>query len=135
MKIVRARPALLRTFGALVLTVAASGCYVVKDISVLSEILGSEKRDVYKYEHPFPVDDPEFRRSAEALGSPMVGGNAAELFKNGDEIFPAMTKDIREATRSVNLESYIFQPDEAGRLFADALIAAARRGVRVRLLV
>ena len=46
-----------------------------------------------------------------------------------------MTKDIREAKESVNLETYIFQPDAAGRQFADAMIAAAKRGVEVRFLV
>ena len=101
----------------------------------VSSIIGSEKRDVYKFDHPFTVDDAQFRRSMDTLGTPMVGGNDAELLKNGDEIFPAMTKDIREAKESVNLETYIYQADAAGRQFADAMIAAARRGVEVRLLV
>jgi len=108
---------------------SGTGCTVV------SMIVGKEKRDVYKFDHPFTVEDPSFQRSLDNLGSAMVGGNDAELYKNGDEIFPAMTKDIREAKLSVNLESYIFQPDKAGRQFADALIAAAKRGVQVRLLV
>jgi cardiolipin synthase A/B len=103
--------------------------------TVISNVIGSEKRDVYKFDHPFAVESPAFRRSAEALGNPMVGGNEAILLQNGDQIFPAMTRDIREAKRTVNLESYIFQPDEAGRLFANAMIAAARRGVEVRLLI
>ncbi len=103
--------------------------------TLISNVIGSEKRDVYKFDHPFAVESPMFRRSAEALGNPMVGGNAAVLLKNGDEIFPAMTRDIREARQTVNLETYIFQPDEAGRQFADAMIAAAKRGVEVRLLV
>ena len=103
--------------------------------TVLSNIIGSEKRDVYKFDHPFSVESPMFRRSAEALGNPMVGGNQAVLLENGDEIFPAMTRDIREARRTVNLETYIFQPDAAGKRFADAMIAAARKGVEVRLLI
>ncbi|MBW8878922.1 MAG: cardiolipin synthase B [Acidobacteria bacterium] len=36
---------------------------------------------------------------------------------------------------TVNLESYIFKNDKAGEIFAAALIAAARRGVQVRVLV
>jgi cardiolipin synthase A/B len=107
----------------------ASGCTIV------STIVGKEKREVYKFDRPFTVADPDFRRSAEALGSPMVGGNTAQLLENGDQIFPAMTRDIREARRTVNLETYIFQPDRAGRQFADAMIAAAKNGVEVRLLV
>ena len=65
----------------------------------------------------------------------MVGGNDAPLLMNGDEIFPAMTAEIRRAKKTVNLETYIFQPDEAGTQFADAMIDAAKKGVEVRLLV
>ena len=103
--------------------------------TVINDIRGSEKRDVYKFDHPFTADSAAFRRSTEALGSPMLEGNEARLLENGDQIFPAMIKDIREAKKSVNLESYIFQPDEAGQQFADAMMDAARRGVRVRLLI
>jgi cardiolipin synthase A/B len=103
--------------------------------TVVATIVGKEKRDLYKFDHPFTVEDPSFQRSLDNLGTAMVSGNDAELYKNGDQIFPAMTKDIREAKLSVNLESYIFLPDRAGRQFADALIAAAKRGVQVRLLV
>jgi cardiolipin synthase len=102
---------------------------------VISDLIGSEKRDVYKFDHPFTVSDPAFRRSLDTFGTAMISGNTAELLKNGDEIFPAMTAAIRQAQKTVNLETYIFQPDEAGRQFADAMMEAARRGVEVRLLI
>jgi len=111
------------------LLVSGSGC------GLISSVIGSEKRDVYKFDRPFTTESPGFRRSAEAFGNPMVGGNRAELLVNGIQIFPAMLRDIRQAKRTVCLESYIFQRDEAGRQFADAMIDAARQGVEVRLLV
>ena len=114
---------------ALLCAFAGSGCFVI------SAVVGNEKREVYKFDRDLRVTSPEFRRSAEALGNPMVGGNSATLLENGDEIFPAMIRDIRAATKSVNLETYIFQPDKAGRMIADALMDASRRGVEVRLLV
>ena len=107
----------------------AGGC------TVISDLIGSEKRDVYKFDHPFTVSDPAFRRSLDTFGTAMIPGNTAELFKNGDQFFPAMTQEIRRAQRTVNLETYIFQPDEAGRQFADAMVEAAQRGVEVRLLI
>src|ERR1017187_8954397 len=106
-----------------------AGCTLVPKVIV------SEKRDIYTYNHPFEIESAAFRRSAEALGNPMVGGNSAALLKNGDEIFPAITRDIRAAEHTVNLETFIFQPDEAGKQVADALIAAAKKGVQIRLLV
>jgi cardiolipin synthase len=119
----------------LLLAVASAGFLGSSGCTVISDIIGSEKRDVYKFGHSFTVDDPAFRRSLDAFGTAMVPGNTAELLKNGDEIFPAMTEAIRRAQKTVNLETYIFQPDEAGRQFADAMIEAARRGVEVRLLI
>ena len=101
----------------------------------INQVISSEKRDVYHYQADFGVADPQFRRSLDTMNSTVVGGNSATLLENGDEIFPAMTRDIREAKASVNLETYIFQPDAAGRQFAAAMIEAARRGVEVRFLI
>jgi cardiolipin synthase C len=42
---------------------------------------------------------------------------------------------IDEATTSIDLQYFIWSSDEAGRLLLSRLFAAARRGVRVRLLV
>jgi cardiolipin synthase len=64
----------------------------------------------------------------------MVSGNRADLLGKGDEIFPAMTAAIRSAKKSFTLETYIFQPDVAGRRFAEAMIEAAKNGGEVRLL-
>ena len=94
-----------------------------------------DKRSVYRYDQPSAVADGAFRRSLGAFGFAMVEGNRAEILNNGDEIFPAMTGAIREARSTVNLESYIFKDDKAGKLMADALMEAARRGVEVRVLV
>jgi cardiolipin synthase len=115
--------------------VSAAGLAGSSGCTLIGNIVGSEKRNVYKFDTRFTVADMSFRRSMDNLGNPVVPGNFAELYKNGDQIFPAMTKDIREAKTSVNLETYIFQPDEAGRQFVDAMIEAAHHGVQVRLLV
>lgn len=109
-----------------VLLAAASGC------TILSR---GDQREDYHFRHSFGVATPEFRRSLDTFGSSMVAGNQADILNNGDEIFPAMTAAIRQAKVSVDLETYIFHDDRAGRIMADALIAAARRGVEVRLLV
>ncbi|HEV8335759.1 MAG TPA: phospholipase D-like domain-containing protein [Candidatus Polarisedimenticolia bacterium] len=93
------------------------------------------QRNQYQFQPPFPVEDPQFRRSLDNIGGVIVGGNSAVLLENGDGFFPAMLKDIREAKVSVNLEAFIYKPDEVGRQFADAMIEASRRGVEVRLMV
>ena len=66
---------------------------------------------------------------------PIVGGNRVRMLRDGDESYPAMLEAIHGAQRSVALSTYIFASDEAGQPFIDALIAAHRRGVEVRVLV
>ncbi|MBI1947498.1 MAG: phosphatidylserine/phosphatidylglycerophosphate/cardiolipin synthase family protein [Deltaproteobacteria bacterium] len=61
-------------------------------------------------------------------------GNDVTLFFNGDDAYDAMLGAIARAQRRVWLETYIFEPDRAGRPFLEALTAAARRGVDVVLL-
>jgi len=98
-------------------------------------LISADKRSTYQLERSAAVEEAAFRRSLDAFGNSMVGGNRAEIRNNGDEVVPAMTGAIRDARRTVDLESYIFKNDRAGAIFADALIDAARRGVEVRVLV
>ena len=58
-----------------------------------------------------------------------------QWLRTGREVFPAMLAAIHEARTSVRLETYIYSDGDVGRRFRDALIAAARRGVRVSVLV
>jgi cardiolipin synthase len=57
------------------------------------------------------------------------------LLKNGEEAFPAMFAAMDRAAASIDLEMYIFADNETGREFRDHLIDAAKRGVRVKVLI
>jgi cardiolipin synthase len=61
--------------------------------------------------------------------------NSVELFADGQSAVAAMERAIDEAESSVLVESYLIRDDETGRRFRDKLVAAAQRGVEVRLLV
>src|SRR5216684_4297943 len=69
-----------------------------------------------------------------AAGAPLVPGNRVELLRDATENYPAWLDAIERAHRSITLESYILADDAVGNRFADAMSAAARRGVRVRVL-
>ena len=64
-----------------------------------------------------------------------LGGNEARLLRGGDELFPALIAAIDAALHEVWLATYIFHDDEAAHRVALCLVRAARRGVRVRLVV
>jgi cardiolipin synthase len=66
---------------------------------------------------------------------PVVLGNTIELFGDSQAMVDRLTTDINAATAEINLLYYILCPDSTGRQIADALKAAAQRGVRCRLLV
>jgi cardiolipin synthase len=66
---------------------------------------------------------------------PLRAFNALQLLENGEEAYPEMLNAIRTAEHSIALATYIFDNDETGREFADALLEAAARGVLVRVLV
>jgi cardiolipin synthase len=61
--------------------------------------------------------------------------NAVAVYHDGDEAYPAMLDAIGKASNSVALSSYIMRDDGIGERFAQALLAAKRRGVEVRVLV
>ena len=64
-----------------------------------------------------------------------TGGNQVTLLRRGEALFAAMIDAIDRARHEVWLSTYIFHDDAAARRVADALAAAAQRGVRVRVVV
>src|SRR6476660_1838300 len=79
---------------------------------------------------------PEFaeRAFARATGSEPIGGNGVRLLLDAQENYPAWLAAIRDARHSIQFESYIFDDDQVGREFADALAAKARTGIPVRVV-
>jgi cardiolipin synthase A/B len=61
--------------------------------------------------------------------------NTVSLIRCGEPYFSTLTRLINEAQHSIHLQVYIFEEDETGSSIAEALIAAANRGVTVYLLV
>lgn len=59
----------------------------------------------------------------------------ALILDYGQDALLARLDLIRGAQRSIDVQTYIFDEDDAGHLVLDELLAAARRGVRVRILV
>ena len=68
-------------------------------------------------------------------GVPLQAGNRVELLRNGDAMFPQLVEAIRGAERYAWISSYIFSGDGVGGEIADALAAAAKRGVDARVLI
>jgi cardiolipin synthase len=77
-----------------------------------------------------------YRRTLEGLlGVPATEGNAVQVLRNGDEIFPAMLDAIRSAERSIDFMTFVYWTGDIARDFAVALAERARAGLRVRVLL
>ena len=72
---------------------------------------------------------------AKLAGHPLSTGDRYRVLTNGDAAFPEMLAAIAAARHRVAFEGYIYNSqDDVARQFTDAFVAAASRGVEVRLV-
>jgi len=86
------------------------------------------------YAVPATTDTALGRALAPALAA-HPGQSAFALLQYGSLAFLARAALADLAERSLDVQYYIYEADESGAVLADRLLAAARRGVRVRILV
>jgi cardiolipin synthase len=75
------------------------------------------------------------RRLHLALEFDETVASSAEVHVEGRNFYPPMLEDIEAATSSVHINQFGFRPGVVGERFAEALLAKARDGVPVRLVV
>ena len=72
---------------------------------------------------------------AQAESTAQAPRHYALILDRGQEALLARLNLIRSARSSIDLQTYIFDTDDSARLVLDELLAAAQRGVQVRLLI
>jgi cardiolipin synthase len=108
-----------------------------------SLLQGEERIDFATYD---ATDDQVIRdfgyrfRAMKTLGDRvtrhhLTTGNSITPLDTGDEAYGAMLEAIGRAQHCLLLETYIFDRDRIGIRFIEALGAAAKRGVEVRVLI
>jgi cardiolipin synthase len=80
-------------------------------------------------------DTPTARSQRKIARISYSGGNRADLLHGGDALFPAMVQAIDAARHEVWLATYIYENRGRVEDVTRALVAAAERGVQVRLVV
>ena len=131
----------VRALLACLLALAGSGCMTLAHKPDLEAgLIAMQARDT-------TVDCT--RADACAAPSPLreLGGRAyaqsredaprhyATILDHGPQSLQARIDLIRGARRTIDLQTYIFDEDDAAQLVLDELLAAAYRGVRVRVLI
>jgi phosphatidylserine/phosphatidylglycerophosphate/cardiolipin synthase-like enzyme len=82
---------------------------------------------------PSPLYD--LAGKARADSTPTAPRHYAVMLDKGSDALLARLNLIRSARERIDLQTYIFDKDDSARLVLDELLAAARRGVKVRLLI
>ena len=92
-----------------------------------------------------PTRSPSFRlndTADTALGRTFAAATAAQPGRSGlhpiasgVDAFAARVALADQAQRTLDVQYYIFQEDDTGKLLTDAILRAADRGVRVRVLL
>jgi cardiolipin synthase len=109
---------------------------LIAAIAVGAGLLIAQDQEMLRIKGPLPASDARFPQYlAHLLGRPLTSGDAYVVHTNGADAFPAMLATIRQARQFVDLETYIYESGGVGGQFTEALEAAARRGVQVRLVL
>jgi putative cardiolipin synthase len=81
------------------------------------------------------TDDTTIGRTVAPAQAKRPGQSGFHLIVDGIEAMAARLLLARKAEKSIDAQYYVIHDDIAGQLFLGALLAAAERGVRVRLLI
>ena len=69
------------------------------------------------------------------LGIPFTTGNAIDIYRNGDEIFPPMLDAISNARERVEFLTFVYWSGNIAERFVEALSERARAGVDVMVML
>lgn len=129
-----------RLFGAL-LALLLTGCASLPEVqrdaaariavAARSSVVDCTRADACALASPLL----EMARAEQAASTPQAPRHRALILDDGPDALLARVHLIRSARRSIELQTYIFDEDDAAQLVLDELQAAAFRGVKVRLLV
>ena len=136
----RGLPAGLRIAALALLALAATGCGLNRELARQADAVVAAERpaDVdCAADNHCAIDSPyrSLVEEARASSTPEAPVHYVNLLEVGEDSLLLRVHLIRAARKSIDIQTFIWAGDDAGWLVLDELIAAARRGVRVRVLV
>ena len=125
---------------ALVLALAAGGCALTPEQGAAAARVAGQARSVLvDCAREDACATPSALRAlgidALSASAPAAPRHHALILDYGQDALLARLSMVRSAQRTVDVQTYIFDEDDAGHMILDELLAAARRGVKVRVLV
>ena len=123
---------LRQTYAIRLATLVASAAILLGACSSVPARFDKPKPPSVALAHP---EDTRLGAQFDSASRQHAGDSAFRVISVGVDGFLARVQMIDAAERTLDLQYFIFRGDETGRLITDALIRAADRGVRVRVLV
>jgi phosphatidylserine/phosphatidylglycerophosphate/cardiolipin synthase-like enzyme len=120
-------------------TCMLAGCGVNRPLARRAEALVADTRpsalECARADH-CAIDSPYMTLAAQAreASRPDAPVHYVNVIERGEDSLLLRVHLIRAARRSIDIQTFIWADDDAGWLVLDELAAAARRGVRVRVL-
>ena len=115
-----------------------------RSIKIKAVISKRMRRKLMRKEKIRQIDIQKLSLSEESkqlvkLGQSLIGaiyfpGNDVEIFTDGNQMFPQLISDIKNAKKYIDLQFYIFEDDNIGRHISNLLIEKAKSGVKVRVI-
>ena len=82
------------------------------------------------------LGEPSFFPTVEGLtDAPIASGNKVEFLHNGDALFPAMLREIKDAKSTITFAQYLFKGGSLARELAQSFADRCRAGIKVYLLL
>ncbi|HET7924669.1 MAG TPA: phospholipase D family protein [Rhodanobacteraceae bacterium] len=134
------RPWFVRAAALVSALVVLAGCGLDKTLAKKADAIVAETRpsalDCASESH-CPIDSPyrALAADADAASRPDAPVHYVNLLETGEDALLLRIHLIRAARKSIDIQTFIWAEDDAGWLMLDELIAAARRGVHVRVIV
>ena len=103
---------------------------------ILALLMGCAKVRAITEVPEIQLGDPSFFPTIEAYAdAPIIGANKIEILQNGDELFPAMLRDIKSAKSTITFAQYLFKGGTLARELAQSFADRCRAGVKVYILL
>lgn len=78
---------------------------------------------------------PPHITGAKTASNDYIPANRLALLHSGSDYFDLLERYIAQAQQEIHLQFYIFNDDQAGKRIATAIISAAKKGVKIYLLM
>lgn len=129
----------LRLFVALVCLISLAGCGLNRQLARQADriVAAEQAQEVTCARADHCAIDSPFRRLvavARAASTAQQPIHFVNVLEQGEDSLLLRVHLIRAARKSIDIQTFIWVNDDAGRLILDELLTAARRGVHVRVL-